>query len=127
MDEQWSFVGNKKNQRWLFYAWESRFKRIIAHAFGRRSTKTLKKLLKRLSPYKFSHYCTDDWKTYSTCLPEDWHVVGKLFTQRIEHQNLTLSNRLKRLMRRAICFLRSVEIHNKVIGESISRERYQQL
>ncbi|WP_345195612.1 IS1 family transposase [Kistimonas scapharcae] len=36
MDEQWSFVGNKKNQRWLFYAWEPRLKRAIAHAFGRR-------------------------------------------------------------------------------------------
>ena len=27
MDEQWSFVGSKKNQRWLFYAWEPRFKK----------------------------------------------------------------------------------------------------
>ena len=127
MDEQWSFVGNKKNQRWLFYAWEPRFKRIIAHAFGRRTTKTLKKLLKRLSPFKFSYYCTDDWKPYTSCLPEDQHIVGKLFTQRIERQNLTLRTRLKRLVRRTICFSRSVEVHDKVIGEFISREHYQQL
>ncbi|KPE06491.1 transposase, partial [Yersinia pestis] len=33
----WSFVGNKKQQRWLWYAWEPRLKRIIAHIFGRRS------------------------------------------------------------------------------------------
>ena len=26
----WSFVGNKKQQRWLWYAWEPRLKRIIA-------------------------------------------------------------------------------------------------
>ncbi|CDH04829.1 transposase (fragment) [Xenorhabdus bovienii str. oregonense] len=32
----WSFVGNKKCQRWLWYAWEPRLKRIIAHAFGAR-------------------------------------------------------------------------------------------
>ena len=127
MDEQWSFVGNKKNQRWLFYAWEPRFKRIIAHAFGRRTTKTLKKLLKRLSPFKFSYYCTDDWKPYTSCLTEDQHIVGKLFTQRIERQNLTLRTRLKRLVRRTICFSRSVEVHDKVIGEFISREHYQQL
>ncbi|EIR53729.1 putative transposase, partial [Yersinia pestis PY-14] len=30
-------MGNKKQQRWLWYAWEPRLKRIIAHIFGRRS------------------------------------------------------------------------------------------
>ena len=64
MDEQWSFVSDKKNQRWLWYAWEPRFKRIIAHAFGRRTEETLKKLLKLLEPYQFEFYCTDDWKSY---------------------------------------------------------------
>ncbi|WP_410734175.1 IS1 family transposase [Citrobacter portucalensis] len=35
----WYFVGNKRQQRWLWYAWEPSLKRIIAHAFGRRSKK----------------------------------------------------------------------------------------
>ncbi|WP_346267112.1 IS1 family transposase [Pectobacterium brasiliense] len=35
----WSFVGNKKQLRWLWYAWESRLKLVIAHAFGRRNKK----------------------------------------------------------------------------------------
>jgi insertion element IS1 protein InsB len=47
VDEQWPFVGNKKNQHWLFYAWEPRFKRIITHALGRRSGKTLKKTIEK--------------------------------------------------------------------------------
>ncbi|EFE05633.1 hypothetical protein CIT292_10994 [Citrobacter youngae ATCC 29220] len=33
VDEMLSFVGNQKKQRWLWFAWEPRFKRIIAHAF----------------------------------------------------------------------------------------------
>ena len=41
----WSFVGNKKQQRWLWYAREPRLKRIITHVFGRRSKKTFRKLL----------------------------------------------------------------------------------
>ena len=127
VDEQWSFVGSKKRQRWLFYAWEPRFKKVIAHAFGRRTGRTLKRLLKRLKPFKLSYYCTDGWKPYASHLPEHKHVIGKYFTQRIERQNLTLRTRLKRLMRRTICFSRSVEIHDKVIGEFISREHYQQL
>ncbi len=40
VDEQWSYVGNKKNQRWLWYAWEPRLKRVVAHVFGDRSTAT---------------------------------------------------------------------------------------
>ncbi|TNV19720.1 IS1 family transposase [Buttiauxella sp. B2] len=44
-----SFVGNKKQQRRLWYAWETRLKCIIANTFGRRSRKTLHKLLRRKS------------------------------------------------------------------------------
>lgn len=39
VDEMWSFVGNKKQLRWLWYAWDPRLKRVIAHAFGRRNKK----------------------------------------------------------------------------------------
>ena len=120
-------MGNKKNQRWLWYAREPRFKRIIAHAFGRRTEATLKKLLKLLAPYPFKFYCTDDWKPYKSCLPEERHIVGKFFTQRIERQNLNFRTRLKRLARRTICFSRSEEVHDKVIGEFIAREYYQPL
>ncbi len=42
VDEQWSFIGKKKNRRWLWYAWEPRYKRIIAHAFGKRNTDALR-------------------------------------------------------------------------------------
>ncbi len=54
----WSFIGNKKRQRWLWYAWEPRLKRIIAHVFGSRSKKTLGKLLKTAVwvPYRFLVY-----------------------------------------------------------------------
>ena len=123
MHEQWFFVGNKKQQRWLFYAWESRFKKVIAHALGSRTIETLKLLLERLLPYKFSFYCTDDWKPYTNILPEN--MVGKLFTQRIKWENLNLRTRLKRLVRKTICFLRFIEIYDKVIGGFMFREHYQ--
>ena len=125
MDEQWSYVGNKKNQRWLFYAWEPRYQKVIAHVFGPRTKTTLKKLIKLIKPYKFKFYCTDDWKPYPSELPEDIHVVTKKLTQSIERTNLTLRTRLKRLTRRTICFSRSKELHDKVIGEFISRMWYQ--
>ncbi|MCA7613335.1 IS1 family transposase, partial [Escherichia coli] len=40
---------------------------------------------------------------------------------RIERNNLTLRTRLKRLARKTICFSRSVEIHEKVIGAFIEK------
>ncbi len=67
IDEQWSFVGNKKNQRWLWYVWEPNKKRVVAHVFGDRSRKTLKKLLALLSPFTIRFYCTDDYAVYD-CL-----------------------------------------------------------
>ncbi|CDG95598.1 Insertion element IS1 (fragment) [Xenorhabdus bovienii str. puntauvense] len=54
IDEQGSFVGNKKNQRGLWYAWEPRLKRIVAHVFGDRSRKTLDKLLVMLPIVRLS-------------------------------------------------------------------------
>jgi len=51
----------------------------------------------------------------------DYHLTGKIFTQRIERNNLTLRTRLKRLARRSICFSRSVELHGKVISAFIEK------
>lgn len=53
VDEQWPFVGKEKNRRWLWYAWESRYKRIIAHAFGGCNTDALRSLLK---PFDISFF-----------------------------------------------------------------------
>ena len=45
-------------------------------------------------------------------------------TRRIEHLHLTLRSRIKRLDRKTICFSRSVEIHEKVIGSFIEKHMF---
>ncbi|ELZ5346173.1 IS1 family transposase, partial [Escherichia coli] len=45
----------------------------------------------------------------------------KIFTQRIERNNLTLRTRIKWLARKTLCFSRSVELHEKVIGAFIEK------
>ena len=45
-------------------------------------------------------------------LPE----VGKRHTQQLERKHLTLRTRLKRLVRKTICFLKSIQMHDLVIG-----------
>lgn len=120
----WSFVGNKKRQRWLWYAWEPRLKRIIAHVFGSRSKKTLCKLLKLLSGFSVAFWCTDGYRAYNEKLPKAKHIVGKLYTQRIERENLTLRNRLKRLNRKTLGYSKLAEMHDRIIGTFIEREHY---
>lgn len=121
----WSFVGNKKQQRWLWYAWEPRLKRIIAHAFGDRSKKTLHKLLGLLSGFNVAFWCKDNFSAYEL-LPGKNHITGKIYTQRIERENLNLRNRLKRLNRKTLGYSKSAEMHDKVIGTFIEREHYLQ-
>lgn len=123
IDEQWSFVGNKKNQHWLWYIWEPNMKWVIAHVLGDRSKETLEKWLALLPPFNIQFYCTDDYIVYD-CLPEKKHFIGKKFTQRIERTNLTLRIRIKRLNRKTIGHSNSEEMHNKVIGMFIEREYY---
>ncbi|WP_410525939.1 IS1 family transposase [Rickettsia endosymbiont of Cantharis rufa] len=49
------------------------------------------------------------------------HIVSKKYTQRIERGNLNLRTRCKRLTRKTICFSKSLDIHDKVIGTLIER------
>lgn len=52
------------------------------------------------------------------------HLTGKISTQRIERINLTLRTRIKRLARKTICFSRSIELYEKVIGAFIERHHF---
>ena len=119
MDEQWSFVSNKQNQRWLWYAWCTDTGRVLAYELGR------KKLLEHLEEFKRKVFFTDDWGAYERLLPESKHIIGKANTQGIERENLNFRTRIKCLARKTICFSRSEEIHDKVIGELIEREHFQ--
>ncbi|CBJ83010.1 transposase (fragment) [Xenorhabdus bovienii SS-2004] len=64
-------------------------KRIVAHVFGDRSRKTLDKLLTLLSSFTIRFYCTDDYVVYDP-LPEEEHLTGKAFTQRIYPSSLKM-------------------------------------
>ncbi len=59
---------------------------------------------------------TDDWVSYAKYILADKHVVGKRGTQKIENKNLLLSTRIKWLAGKIICFSKTEEIHDGVIG-----------
>ena len=116
LDEMWSFVGNKRNQRWLWLAVDHDTRKIIAFAFGRRKYEVFRKFRKLLKPFGIKRYYTDGYERYGKYLLDRSHFVGKTNTQRIERKNLTLRTRIKRLARKTICFSKCVHMHDIVIA-----------
>ena len=120
----WSFVGNKGNQRWLWHALDRRSGKVLAYVFGRRKDEVFLELKRLLEPFGIQRYCTDGWGAYERHIPPEQHEVGKRKTQRIERKHLTLRTRIKRLARQTICFSRSEEMHDIVIGLFINRYEF---
>ncbi len=93
----------------------------LAYTFGPRNDETCRELLALFTPFNIGMITSDDWGSYAREVPKEKHLTGKIFTQRIERNNLTLRTRIKRLARKTICFSRSIEIHEKVIGSFIGK------
>ncbi|OKW92818.1 hypothetical protein AWP80_26140 [Escherichia coli] len=102
MDEQWGYVGAKSRQRWLFYAYDSLRKTVVAHVFGERTMATLGRLMSLLSPFDVVIWMTDGWPLYESRLKGKLHVISKRYTQRIERHNLNLRQHLARLGRKSL-------------------------
>jgi insertion element IS1 protein InsB len=124
VDEMWSFVGKKQDQRWLWHAIDHWSGRVLAYVFGRRKDEVFLKLKALLEPFGISRYHTDDWGAYTRHLTADEHTPGKRNTQQIERKHLTLRTRLKRLTRKTICFSKSIQMHDIVIGLFVNRYEF---
>ncbi|WP_113706476.1 IS1 family transposase [Escherichia coli] len=124
LDEQWSYVGSKARQHWIWYAYNTKTGGVLAYTFGPRTDQTCRELLALLTPFNIGMLTSDDWGSYGREVPKNKHLTGKIFTQCIERNNLTLRTRIKRLGCKTICFSRSVEIHEKVIGAFIEKHMF---
>jgi insertion element IS1 protein InsB len=121
VDEQWSFVQNKGNQRWLWYAMDAVTGIILAFVLGKRTDEMCKELMNKLAIFKIKKYYTDDHASYRKFITPHRHVVGKSGTQKIENKNLLLRTRIQRLARKTICFSKSEKFHDIVIGLLINK------
>jgi IS1 family transposase len=115
IDEQWSFVGRKKQQNWLWYGLNRQSGEIVAFVLGRRTDSSCKKLIQKLAPCQIQNFYTDHWKSYPKFLNAEQHHIGKEGTQNIERKNLNFRTHLKRLQRRTICFSKSKEMHQAIL------------
>ncbi|HJW31285.1 MAG TPA: IS1 family transposase [Saprospiraceae bacterium] len=107
VDEMWSFVGSKREPRWLWHALDHQTGTVLAYVFGKRQDQAFLELKALLQPFGIRRYYTDGWGAYQRHLDPERHEVGKGNTQRLERKPLTLRTRIKRLARKTICFSRS--------------------
>ena len=126
LDEMWSYVARKSNPRWLWHAIDHHTGKVLAYVFGRRQDDVFLKLKALLEPFGITKFYTDGWGAYERHLDAEKHQVGKENTQKIESKHINLRTRIKRLVRRTICFSKTEQRHDLVIGLFINRYEFGQ-
>ncbi len=124
LDEMWSYVGSKDDPRWLWHAIDHESGKVLAYVFGDHKDAVFLQLKALLEPFGITRFYTDDWGAYERHLSSEEHVIGKQNTQKIERKHLTLRTRIKRLVRKTICFSKLNKMHDIVIGLFINRYEF---
>ena len=124
VDEMWSYVGKKREPPWLWHAIDHRSGHVLAYVLGRRKDAVFLRRKALLEPFGITRYYTDSWGAYTRHLDADEHQAGKRNTQQIERKHLTLRTRIKRLVHKTICFSRSIQMHDIVIGLFVNRYEF---
>ena len=124
LDEMWSFVQAKAHPRWLWHARDHHTGQVLAYVFGRRKDSVFLRLQELLAPFGITKYDTDGWGAYERHIEAEQHHVGKENTQKIESKHINLRTRIKRLVRRTLCFSKTEQMHDLVIGLFMNRYEF---
>ena len=124
LDEMRAYVAKKANPRWLWHAIDHHMGKVLGYVFGRRKDTVFLRLKALLEPFGITRYYTDGWGTYERQVDVEQHTVGKENTQKIESKHINLRTRIKRLVRRTICFSKTEHMHDLVIGLFVNRYEF---
>ena len=81
VDEMWSYVGKKREPRWLWPAIDHRSGQVLAYVLGRRKDEVFLKRKGLLEPFGITKYDTDYWGASTCHLDADAHQPGKLVAE----------------------------------------------
>ena len=118
VDEFWTYVGNKKNKKWLIYAYHRSSGEIVAFVWGKRNLKTAKRLRSELAALgvSFDTVFSDNWESFKGAFAADNHITGKENTVGIEGNNCRLRHRIRRAFRKTCCFSKKLFNHLKAFN-----------
>lgn len=119
IDEQWSYVGRKKKKVWMLYAYAPKEDEILAFTMGKRNWKTVYNLWLKIKHLDIDLFMTDKWEAFQVVLPPQKHWAGKEFTKAIEGINTWFRTRIRRLVRRTVCFSKKLIYHYSLIKMAI--------
>jgi len=115
LDELWSFVHKKANQRWIWVALCRRTRQIVAYFIGDHSQASCIELWRRIPrAYVRCHSFSDFWDAYQRVFDRQRHQsVGKDSgqTNHVERWFNTLRQRLARFVRKTLSFSKSDRFH----------------
>ena len=119
LDELWSFVGNKQQERWVWLALCRRTRQVVAHWVGDRSENSALQLWRHL-PDDYVHCASfsDRWQPYAHVFDLRRHrMVGQAEgeTNHVERWFNTLRQRLARFKRRTLAFSKRDDIHDGLL------------
>jgi len=92
------------------YALDRESKEVVSFNVGRRTNKTLKRVIKSLELANAHKIYTDKLKNYGYLITKKLHNTRVHSTNHIERHNLSIRTHLKRLNRKTICFSRSLVV-----------------
>jgi insertion element IS1 protein InsB len=124
LDEMWSYVGKKAELRWVWHAIDHHSGQVLAYVFGRRKDEVFLQLKELLELFGITRFYTDGWGAYERHIDPAQHTIGKAQTQKIESKHINLRTRIKRLVRRTLCFSKTTMMHDLVIGLFINRYEF---
>ena len=124
IDELWSFVKRKEQQRWLWHAIDHQTGVVLAYGCGTREADVFLPLQTWLRPFGSARFYTDHAGVYERHLSPEIHDGGKQHTHKIERTPLTLRTRIKRFARKTICFSKSNMMHDMVLGLFMNRDEF---
>ena len=107
LDELQTFVGSKKNKRWLWTAVDGKRLGILAWQLGDRGLETFWPLWLVVRGWQCFLYITDGWPVYACCIDDDDPLVRKTAMHRGEGENTRLRHYLARLARKSLCYSKS--------------------
>jgi insertion element IS1 protein InsB len=111
LDEMWHYLKKKRQKLWIWKALDRDTGQLLDWECGRRDKTTLKKLVDRLAPWAVKLYCTDQWGTYASVIPQDKLVQSKATTHAIERYHCRQRHWFGRFKRKSISRWR--EIRNR--------------
>jgi insertion element IS1 protein InsB len=93
----------------------------LAYVFGCRKDEVFLRLKALLEPFGLTRYDTDHWGATRVTSTPDEHHPGKPSYAAHRAQASNITARIKRVVRKTICFLKSTPMHDIVLGLFVNR------